>query len=46
MILNQELILNKWKAEFYSSKTYTDSAGNTVTVAIQKKPEWAEIRMV
>jgi len=48
-LVNQNLLLNRWRMEHYSysSKKYTDSAGDTVTINVKvyKKPEDSEIKV-
>jgi len=46
MVLNHELLLNKWKELTESSKTYTDSAGNTVTVSIRQRGDEESLELV
>jgi hypothetical protein len=46
MLINQQMRMNKWKQEFFTSKTYTDSAGHSVTITLRKKPEAAELELV
>jgi hypothetical protein len=46
MLINQQMRINKWKQEFFTSRTYTTSGGQSVTVTLRKKPEVAELELV